>query len=365
MKIFSMKKKSLLPHSLILLLFLPLFADTAAPVEVRFTSPESSSKAAMEYVTGVLKGAKKTIHAALYDLNSDEITQELIDAKKRGVEVLLVTDDSNLHRPAIAALKRSGIRVVDDNGGKRGLMHNKFVVLDGAMVLTGSLNFTERGFLKNNNNILLLRSAECAKIYSDEFFEMFGKKKFKNRVDRKTAADYYVKLGNTPVNIYFSPENDVERILCARLAKARKSVHFLAYSFTSEKIAAEMIALSNKGVEVTGVFEKKGVALKEQQDDPAEEKEDPSGEKQDPPAKRISQYRTLKDAGLAVRLDTNPNNMHHKVIIIDGEIVVTGSYNFTKNASRTNDENLLIIADPALAAEYSAEFTRIYNSASK
>jgi phosphatidylserine/phosphatidylglycerophosphate/cardiolipin synthase-like enzyme len=55
--------------------------------------------------------------------------------------------------------------------------------------------------------------------------------------------------------------------------------------------------------------------------------------------------------------------MHHKVIVIDERIVITGSYNFTSRAERRNDENLLIIDDPTLAAAYLAEFERVFEQA--
>jgi phosphatidylserine/phosphatidylglycerophosphate/cardiolipin synthase-like enzyme len=64
--------------------------------------------------------------------------------------------------------------------------------------------------------------------------------------------------------------------------------------------------------------------------------------------------------GLPVRLDANGGAMHHKVIIIDEERVITGSYNFSKNASRRNDENVLMIDSKDIAAQYLKEFDRIY-----
>jgi phosphatidylserine/phosphatidylglycerophosphate/cardiolipin synthase-like enzyme len=73
----------------------------------------------------------------------------------------------------------------------------------------------------------------------------------------------------------------------------------------------------------------------------------------------------LKNAGLDVRLDGNPRLMHHKLIIIDGKVVVTGSYNFSYNAEQNNDENTLIIHNQELAGEYLAEFQRIYSQAQR
>jgi phosphatidylserine/phosphatidylglycerophosphate/cardiolipin synthase-like enzyme len=76
-----------------------------------------------------------------------------------------------------------------------------------------------------------------------------------------------------------------------------------------------------------------------------------------------SEFERLVAADADVWTDGNCYTMHHKVIILDGETVITGSYNFTARAEETNDENLLIIDDPELAALYLEEFERVYNQA--
>ena len=74
---------------------------------------------------------------------------------------------------------------------------------------------------------------------------------------------------------------------------------------------------------------------------------------------QYSEYGKMRKAKLDVLQDGNPYVMHHKVIIIDGRTVIFGSFNFTKNADKDNDENLLIIDDPALAKAFEAEFQRV------
>ena len=56
--------------------------------------------------------------------------------------------------------------------------------------------------------------------------------------------------------------------------------------------------------------------------------------------------------GVPVVIDANYAIVHNKILAIDGEVVITGSFNFTKAAQQTNAENLLILRDPALAAQY-------------
>ena len=75
------------------------------------------------------------------------------------------------------------------------------------------------------------------------------------------------------------------------------------------------------------------------------------------------EYQNLLENGIDVRLDGNPKSMHHKVIIIDGEIVVTGSYNFSKSAKTKNDENTLILHSPEIAELYIEEFERVSGAA--
>ena len=75
---------------------------------------------------------------------------------------------------------------------------------------------------------------------------------------------------------------------------------------------------------------------------------------------QYSEFEAMKAAGLPVVLDKNRGSMHHKVIVIDEETVITGSYNFSKNAEKRNDENLLIIkGNREIAAAYLAEFEKI------
>jgi phosphatidylserine/phosphatidylglycerophosphate/cardiolipin synthase-like enzyme len=120
---------------------------------------------------------------------------------------------------------------------------------------------------------------------------------------------------------------------------AGKQIDFLAFSLTSADLAEALIERAADGVQVRGVLET------------------------DQAANLGSQWDVLREAGLDVHRDGNPDNMHHKVIVIDGEIVVTGSYNFSRSAETQNDENLVVLYDRATAARYLEEFERIYAQA--
>jgi phosphatidylserine/phosphatidylglycerophosphate/cardiolipin synthase-like enzyme len=71
----------------------------------------------------------------------------------------------------------------------------------------------------------------------------------------------------------------------------------------------------------------------------------------------------MQAQGLDVWQDGNPYTLHHKVFIIDDSVVVLGSFNFSDNADEANDENMLVIHSPEIAAEFGQEFARVYAQA--
>ncbi len=296
-----------------------------------YKNPESE-------LNNLIKGARRSIYGAFYEISSPSVTESLIDAKNRGIEIKLVTEKDNSSGIEIDKLLRAGIVIKTDN--RKGLMHNKFAIIDREIVWTGSYNITENGSKRNDNNAIKIRSERLAAIYLDEFNEMFYKGIFGNRKEPGPFArffnNYYVKINGTNINAYFSPDNNIEKIIIKRIKKAKNSIHFMAFSFTSDGIGEAIIKKFNEGISVYGIFERKGALS------------------------RYSEYIKMKVEGLPVKLDKNRYMMHHKVIIIDKRVVITGSYNFSKNANRVNDENILIIDNIDIAGKYLREFYRLY-----
>ncbi len=287
-----------------------------------------------------LSKAKKTIDCAVYELDSDIIAVSMIDAKKRGVNIRLVTDTDYMQNTALKKVQEAGIPVVEDN--RSGIMHDKFIIIDEEYVWTGSFNATENDAGKNNNNAIIIKSKELAENYTTEFKEMFIDKKF-----GPTSPNYIpyplIKMNDgTELITLFAPENDPDKFIVEEVNKAQKSIHFMAFSFTHEEIGKAMVDKFKKGVEVKGIFETRG-------------------------AKTVySEYPIMKKEGIDVRLDGNKYNLHHKVIIIDNKVVLMGSFNFSANATNTNDENLLTIRNNTFISEnYTDEFNSLYSIANK
>jgi len=284
-----------------------------------------------------IREARVSVDVAVLQLNLWSIRDALLDAHKRGVRVRLVTDSDYLDGKEIGQLIQAGIPVLGDR--REGLMHNKFAIIDRQEVWTGSMNYSVNEAYRNNNNLIRIRSPQLAENYTTEFEEMFVDDQFGPGSPANTPNPT-LKIGETHLQSCFSPDDGCTAQLLKVIQNARQSIYFLAYSFTSADLADALIERFQQGLKIEGVMERSQV-------------ESNSG----------TQYDRFRSAGLNVRLDANPNQMHDKVMIIDSQIVVTGSFNFTYSAEKYNDENLLVIDNPHLAELYLTEFERIYNQA--
>ena len=278
--------------------------------------------------------ARVSVDAAIYDLNLWSVRDALINAFRRGVSVRIVIESDNLDEPEIQDLQEAGISILGDR--REGLMHNKFVVIDRSQVWTGSMNFTTSDGYMNDNDLLQVRSVRLAEDYTTEFNEMFKDDLFGPDIRSVTPYPELVVEG-VPLEVYFSPDDGVAGHLIELIQAAQQSIYFMAFSFTSDALTEAILERAKDGVTVAGVMEETQV-------------ESNSG----------SDYERFRQAGLDIRLDGNPRNMHHKVILIDGNTVVVGSYNFSNSAENINDENVLVFHDARIAGQFETEFERVF-----
>ncbi len=322
---------------------------TAAPAvenwyQLYFTSPvypdSAANRPAQSVADPVIAGiasARFTVDAATYEFDLPAMTDALIAAHKRGLTVRLVTDTDTMGQDAVRSVAAAGIPVVEDH--KSAIMHDKFVIVDSASVWTGSWNFTENDTYRNNNNLINIAAPEMAANYQAEFNEMFEQHEFGAGSPANTPYPQFT-VGGALIENYFSPDDGVAQHILAAIQSATRSICFAAFTFTRDDFSQALIERARAGVSVQGVYESRQVAAGSDQS-----------------------YNALNGAGLPVLEDGNPYTMHHKFMIIDGSVVVTGSYNFTKAAEQSNDENVLIIHDPAIAAQYLKEFAKVWRQA--
>jgi phosphatidylserine/phosphatidylglycerophosphate/cardiolipin synthase-like enzyme len=300
-----------------------------------FTHPgEAGTGLAVESgLVDSIASADHSIDLALYSFSLPTIVDALISADARGVEIRMVMEADNMDSYQVKRLLAAGIPIRPDSPA--GLMHNKFVVIDDQEIWTGSMNLTITGAQEDANNLIRLASPELATDYSVEFEAMYQDGLFGDQHWPETPYPL-ISIGGTALEVYFSPNDGASRRLAELVNDADESVVFLASNFTSDPLSQALLLAKIRGVTVNGLMD-------------ADNAINDTG----------SDYQLLLNAGIPIMLDKDPGRMHHKVLIIDNAIVAFGSYNFTASAEKRNDENLLIIHDPGLAARFLKEYQRL------
>ena len=122
----------------------------------------------------VLRSAKKSLCVCVYTITCNEIAEELVRAKQRGVQVCVITDDELVDALGsdIRMLKQAKIPVKIDKG-RKAYMHHKFCIVDGNILLNGSFNWTRNGVLGNNENIVITRDAKLCQTFQAEYNRMW------------------------------------------------------------------------------------------------------------------------------------------------------------------------------------------------
>jgi phosphatidylserine/phosphatidylglycerophosphate/cardiolipin synthase-like enzyme len=139
------------------------------------------------------------------------------------------------------------------------------------------------------------------------------------------------RAGND-IEVYFSPNGGCTDAIVHELSTAHKTVNIQAYSFTSTPIAQAIVDAAARGVRIVAVLDK---------------------------SQRTEKYSSatfLANHNIPVFIDDVHDIAHNKVIIIDGHEVITGSFNFTKQAEKNNAENLLVLHRPDVAELYEENF---------
>jgi len=296
-----------------------LIQDTGN-IQVYFCPQEDCESALVQFIDS----AQEYVHCAFFEVDLDKVRDKLLE-KEKEIEVLVVTDNDYLYE-----FNHSFVKV-----DKWGLMHNKFCIIDGKKISSGSMNPTNNGATKNNNNLLLIESSVLATNYEAEFQEMWNGTFKKGDKNLNTVVD----LNGVTIKNYFCPEDNCAEMVKEELKKAKKSIHFMTFSFTDKEIANIMLLKKLDNVSISGVMEARQVT-------------------------KYSVYKLLKFQDVDVVKDGNKQNMHHKVFIVDNSTVITGSYNPTGNGNKGNDENVLIITDEKIAEKFMGEYELVREAAS-
>ena len=132
---------------------------------IYFTPPAGAASGLIKQIDG----AKKSIKVMAYGFTATNLAEALVRAKRRGVDVGLIQDEKSAqnNRETLPILLAAGIDVRSD--GKHAIQHNKVMLIDDDIVITGSYNFTNSAEKRNAENIMIVRSSYAAKRYADNW----------------------------------------------------------------------------------------------------------------------------------------------------------------------------------------------------
>ena len=283
---------------------------------------------------------------------------------------------------AVAILQRAGVPLIDDtaDGSKgSGLMHSKYVVVDRRVVVTGSANFTASGIhgdagarqtRGNVNHLLRFESAAMAELFANDFSTMWGdgpggEHNSRFGLAKQAGPATTVQVGDASVQVLFAPHRRRDpqhglQLIADTLASAQRQVDMALFVFSAQSLTDVIAGLQQRGIKLrlladpgfasrsfSEVLDLLGVALADRH------------------CKLEAGNQPLEHAAEGVgspRL-ARGDKLHHKLAVIDNRTVITGSFNWSPSAAHQNDEVLLVIDSPLLAAHFTREIDRLWKGA--
>lgn len=377
-----------------------------------------------EVILTQIQGAKKSIYIAVQEFRLPKVAKALIEKKNQGVDVRIVLEndynftvldqkdptstegqyeaskaselkffvdinkDGKIQkeeletRDAIFMLRAAKVPLIDDTfdlSAGSGLMHHKFMIVDNKSTLVSTANFTmscihgdllspsSRG---NANSMIVVDSTNFAKIFTEEFSQLWGSGKRGNFGHNKTyRGPITTTVKGVKLTVQFSPtsqkylwEESVNGLIASQLAKAKESIKALLFVFSDQKLANVMEARQNAGAEI-GVYIEPKFAYRDYS-----ELLDLLGVEflngkcvYEPNNKPWAVPAT--DVGMA----TLPKGdvLHHKFAVIDNKTVIVGSQNWSDAANYVNDETLIVIQSEAISEQFTQEYNRVKKTARK
>jgi phosphatidylserine/phosphatidylglycerophosphate/cardiolipin synthase-like enzyme len=352
--------------------------------------------------------ARQEVLVAVQELSLPAVAKALVERHRQGVVVRVVLENTYstpwsqqslaglsphqrqrqaqlqaLGQPdAVALLQRAGVPLLDDTAdgsAGSGLMHHKFLVVDRRVVVTGSANFSPscvhgdpddprtRG---NVNHLLRIDSAALAAVFAEEFAKLWGDGPagaFDSRfgLGKESGPVRRVMVGETRVEVLFAPHRRSDprngvQWLAERLAGVHRRLDLSLFVFSAQGLADTLAALPSRGVAVR-LLADPGFASR-----PFSEVLDVLGVSRpdrDCLLEADNQPWQQPLEGVGTPRLAGGDKLHHKFAVIDQRTVITGSFNWSPSAAHQNDETLLIIDSPLLAAHFTREMDRLWRGA--
>jgi len=379
-----------------------------------------------QLIVDAIATAKSTVDVAVQELRLPNIAKALVDRKKAGVKVRVILEntysrpwskftpdevaklperergrynefvkladqngDNKLSKDeidrgdAIVMLQNAGIPIIDDtaDGSKgSGLMHHKFVVVDDRTLIITSANFTTSDIhgdfispssLGNANNLLSIDNSELATLFTAEFNILWGDGPGGNPdsqfgIKKPFRPVQQITLATTTIAVHFSPtsstqpwEQSSNGLIGKTLNTATQSVNMALFVFSEQRLANILETDNQRGVQIRALIDP-DFAYR-----PYSEALDMMGVALLNNCKYEVDNRPWQNPITTVGIPQLKKGdlLHHKFGVVDKQIVITGSHNWSAAANSNNDETVLVIQSPIVAAHFEREFDRLYADA--
>lgn len=291
-----------------------------------------------------IDSAEETIDFAVYGINNQpEIYNALVNAYNRGVKIRWVADydkkDQNYYPDTLKLQKIITTYNTDketDLSGQSAIMHNKFFIFDNKKVFTGSANITSTDIAGFNSNIsVLLNSEQVAKIFTQEFEQMYNGAFHK---DKKAYPKEEININGIELGVFFSPQDKIiTKEILPIINNAKSYIYIPVFYITKKELVNELIAAHKRGVEVKIINDATNASNK------------------------YTIHHQLREAGIKVKTENYAGKLHSKAMIIDDEYSIIGSMNFTNSGEKRNDENVVIIKDEEIAQYLKSTFLKLWD----
>ncbi|MEH2391536.1 MAG: DUF655 domain-containing protein [Nostoc sp.] len=374
-------------------------------------------------IVDAITHAKSTVDVAVQELRLPKVAQALVDRQKAGVKVRIILEntysrpwssltsaevgklnkreqeryhefrqfidinqDNQLslteinQRDALIILHNAKIPWIDDQAdGSAGssLMHHKFVIVDNRIVIVTSANFTlsdtygdftNSNSLGNANNLLQIDSPELASLFTEEFNIMWGdgpggKPDSRFGLQKPMRSPKQIRLNKTIITVQFSPtsstqpwNNSSNGLIGKTLDSATKSVDMALFVLSDQRLANILENRHQQSVQIRALIEPQFAYR------PYSEALDMMGVALSNKCKYELDNHPWSNPITTVGVPVLPRGdlLHHKFGVIDSQTVITGSHNWSDAANNGNDETLVVIKNPIVAAHYLREFARLY-----
>jgi len=327
-----------------------------------------------KYIVDAINAAGKTLSVSMFTLGSTLISEALLAAKERGVDVRVILDKSQSENESMArfarwlAFHRIPVRLLagpnpDGDFQLAEKDHNKFMVVDGELVETGSMNWTKNAALMSFENIHFSLDAVDAKAFAAFFEDMYAKAEPLPAptaveplpTDAELVQELLQEPEAPPVILWpqlpqappvafngielpayvFRPNESIQAQLIKAIDASQKTIHLALYEFTLPDVMDALRRAKARGVEVRVILDYGHVY--------------PSGlDHTGSPRVRSPEIATLIDEGFGVMVLDGLGSggiMHNKFAVFDGKLVESGSFNWARTAEADHFENATFNAE--------------------